>query len=64
MLVYFYYLDKNHGWVTDYDGYAEFPKDYYLTCDQPVDHSCGYKGAMELSLFISALWDFDIYVMD
>ena len=54
MLVYFYYLDKNHGWVTDYDGYAEFPKDY-LTCDQPVDRSCGYEGAMELSLFISAL---------
>jgi hypothetical protein len=24
MLIYFYYLDKNPGWITDYDGYAEF----------------------------------------
>jgi len=46
--------NKNPGWVTDYDGYAEFPKDY-LTCDQPVHRSCGYEGAMELSLFFSAL---------
>ena len=36
MLVYFHYLDKNPGWVTD--GYVndDFPEDYQ-TCGQPVD---------------------------
>jgi len=28
MLAFAFYLDKNPGWVTDYDGYAEFPEDY------------------------------------
>ena len=27
-LVYFYYLDKNPGWVTDDYGYDDFPEDY------------------------------------
>ena len=36
MLVYFHYLDKNPGWVTDGFGYDDFPEDY-KTCGQPVD---------------------------
>ena len=36
MLVYFYYLDKNPGWVTDGYGYDDFPKDFQ-TYGQPVD---------------------------
>jgi hypothetical protein len=39
MLVYFHYLDKNPGWVTDYGDYAEFPEDYY-TCGSPVNRPC------------------------
>ena len=39
MLVYFLYLDKNPGWVTDDNVYEEFPKDYQA-CGQPVDLPC------------------------
>jgi hypothetical protein len=28
LTVYLYYLYKNPGWVTDYDGYAEFSEDF------------------------------------
>ena len=35
-IVYFHYLDKNPGWVTDGYGNDDFPKDY-KTCGQPVD---------------------------
>ena len=36
MLVYFHYLDKNPGWVTDGYGNDDFPEEYW-TCGQPVD---------------------------
>ena len=39
MLVYFLYLDKNPGRVTDANGYEEFPEDYQA-CGQPVDRPC------------------------
>ena len=39
MLVYFLYLDKNPRWVTDDNGYEEFPKDYQAS-GQPVDLPC------------------------
>ena len=39
MLVYFLYLDKNPGWVTDDNGYEEFPEDFQA-CGQPVDLPC------------------------
>ena len=39
MLVYFQCLDKNPGWVTDDNGYEEFPEDYQA-CGQPVDRPC------------------------
>ena len=42
MLVYFLYLDKNPGWVTDVNEYEEFPEDFQA-CSQPVDRP--YVGA-------------------
>ena len=42
MLVYFQYLDKNPGWVTDDNGYEEFPEDFQA-CGQLVDRP--YVGA-------------------
>ena len=36
MLVYFHYLDKNPGWITDGHGNDDFPEDYQI-CGQPVD---------------------------
>ena len=41
MLVYFLYLDKNPGWVTDDNVYEEFLEDQ--ACGQPVDRP--YVGA-------------------
>ena len=35
-IVYFHYLDKNPGWVTDGYGNDDFHEDY-KTCGQPVD---------------------------
>ena len=40
MLVYFHYLDKNSGWVTDYGGYDNFPEDY-KTCGSPINRPSG-----------------------
>ena len=51
MLAFTFYLDKNSGWVTDYDGYAEFPEDYQ-SCNQSVDRPCGYGGV---------IWSLTIY---
>ena len=50
MLVYFQYLDKNPGWVTDDNMYEEFPKDFQA-CGQLVDRP--YDGVpRESYLFI------------
>ena len=50
MLVYFQYLDKNSGWVTDDNGYEEFSEDY-LAYGQPVDHPCVGASTRELSFY-------------
>ena len=50
MLVYFLYLDKYPGWVTDDNVYEEFPEDYQA-CGQSVDRPCNGV-PRESSLFI------------
>ena len=51
MLVYFLYLDKNLGWVTDVNEYEEFPEDFQA-CGQPVDRPCVGATMRELFSFI------------
>ena len=50
MLVYFLYLDKNPGWVTDDNGYEEFPEDFQA-CGQPVDLPCDEAHESLLSFY-------------
>ena len=50
MLVYFLYLDKNPGWVTDDNVYEEFSEDYQA-CGQSVDRPCVRASTRELSFY-------------
>jgi hypothetical protein len=44
MHVYFYYLDKNPGWVTDDSDFDDYPEDFY-TCGSPVDVPIEFGGS-------------------
>ena len=45
---------KNPGWVTDDNGYEDFPEDYQA-CGQPVDLPCDDGHESLLSFYYSAV---------
>ena len=62
MLVYFYYLDKNSGWVTNGNGYEDFSEDYQ-TCGSPVDVSVEFGGSRGEQLSSSSAFIIDLVLL-
>ena len=62
MLVYFYYLDKNPGWVTDDNVYEDYPEDY-LTCASPIDIPVEFEALVESRLPSSSAFMIDLILL-